>query len=92
MQIKQSNKFKKAFKKLPKDQQKAVENAIREIVATPEIGESKKGDLSSVRVYKFKIHQQLILLAYQVIEIDGILYLLLLGTHENFYRDLKQYL
>lgn len=91
MQIKQSNRFKKAFKKLPKDQRQLVEVAIRDIVATPDIGERKKGDLAGIRVYKFKIHQQLMLLAYQLVEINGVLYLLLLGTHENFYRELKQY-
>lgn len=90
MQIKQTNRFKKVFKKLPKDQQNLVESAIREIIKSPEIGTMKKGDLISVRVYKFKIHQQLMLLAYQLIEVDGVLILLLLGTHENFYRDLRQ--
>ncbi len=92
MKIKQSTKFRKSFKKLPKNQQKMVEEAIRDIVDKPDIGESKKGDLAAIRVYKFKIQKQLMLLAYQIVEIDEVLYLLLLGTHENFYRDLKQYL
>ncbi len=92
MKIKQSTKFKKSFKKLPENQQKMVEKVIRNIVDKPDIGENKKGDLAAIRVYQCKIQKQLMLLAYQIAEIDGVLYLLLLGTHENFYRDLKQYL
>lgn len=46
-------------------------------------------DLAGIRVYKFKLNKQLTLLGY---EYDGetvTLYLLKLGSHENFYRDLK---
>jgi len=31
------------------------------------------------------------LLAYRVVVEEGILRLLLIGTHENFYRDLKRH-
>jgi len=54
---------------------------------SPKIGEEKKGDLVGVFVYKFKIHNQQMLLAY---EWDPKTRLLLaLGVHENFYHDLK---
>ena len=80
--------FKKAYKKLHADQKITVNEAIRAIVKDPAIGEEKKGDLAGVFVYKFKMHHQLFLLAY---EWDPSLRLLLaLGVHENFYRDLKQ--
>ena len=49
----------------------------------------KVGDLSGVFVHKFKINKQLILLSYTL---DGSeINLLTLGSHENFYRDLKRY-
>ncbi len=79
--------FKKAYKKLPLSYQLAVNTAIKEIVKTPQIGNEKRGDLLGIFVYKFKIHHQEFLLAY---EWDASQRLLLaLGVHENFYRDLK---
>lgn len=62
--------------------------AVKEIMDNPNIGESKKGDFQGVRVYKFKMINQEYLLAYTVAESQ--LILLSIGTHENFYRDLKK--
>jgi mRNA interferase RelE/StbE len=55
---------------------------------TPEIGEPKRGDLAGVYVYKFKTNAQLMLLAYEYDPATRML--LLLGSHENFYRELKR--
>lgn len=63
--IKQMPSFKKAYKRLYTNQKQAVNAAIKSIVKNPELGQEKKGDLSSVFAYKFKIKQQLMLLAYQ---------------------------
>lgn len=82
--------FKKSAKKLMRNQIKMVEDAIDEIVKNPEIGELKRGDLAGIRVYKFYIHKQLMLLAYQYFEKKIVLFSL--STHENFYRDLKKQL
>lgn len=83
-------RFIKQIKKLSKKTQEDVQYQIYEILDNPEIGERKKGDLSIVRVHKFKIKTQLYLLAYRVIENN--IYLYSVDTHENFYRDLKKYL
>lgn len=80
--------FKKAYKKLHKQVKIEVDNAIRTIITDPKIGVEKKGDLVGVFVYKFKIHNQEILLAYEWDPKTRIL--LALGVHENFYRDLKK--
>ncbi len=88
IKIRQMPSFKKAYKKLPSSHKFIVNDAIRSILLNPKIGEEKKGDLSGVYVYKFKIHQQQMLLAYEWDENQG--YLLALGVHENFYRDLKK--
>jgi mRNA-degrading endonuclease RelE of RelBE toxin-antitoxin system len=85
-----TNIFKKSTKKLMKNQISIVEDAIDEIIKDPEIGELKKGDLAGIRVYKFRIHQQLMLLAYQCSDKEIIL--LSLNHHENFYRDLKKHI
>lgn len=85
----QSHSFKKAVKKLHKNQKAELDNAVRDIIDNPELGEQKAGDLSSVRVYKFKMVKQLTLLAYQINDGELVLTLLMVGAHENFYRDVK---
>ncbi len=55
----------------------------------PTIGERKKGDLSFLRVYKFKMVKQLTLLGYSYEDGTVTLELIALGPHENFYRDIK---
>ncbi len=80
--------FKRIYKKLHPKEKWFVDEAIREIINNPKLGDEKKGDLSGVFVYKFKIHRQEILLAYEWDPKQRIL--LALGTHENFYRDLKK--
>jgi mRNA-degrading endonuclease RelE of RelBE toxin-antitoxin system len=85
--IKQMPAFKKAYKKMHSDYKSKINDAVKEIVKNPNIGEEKKGDLAGVFVYKFKVHHQLLLLAYEWDPKQRIL--LALGVHENFYRDMK---
>ncbi len=84
----QTRTFANNKKKLHKNQIKELDVAIRIILENPEIGEQKKGDLQSVYVHKCKITKKLFLLAYQFDETT--LTLLMVGSHENFYRDLKK--
>jgi addiction module RelE/StbE family toxin len=88
MEIRQTPTFVRQVKKLHKNQKKALDKAIALLAANPLIGETKKGDLKGVYVYKFSLVNQLTLLAYQYH--DQQLTLLCLGSHENFYRDLKK--
>lgn len=85
----ESRRFAKALAKLPQTKLKLVENQIDLVVANPLLGEKKKGALSHVRVHKFKLDEQLALLGYSWIDSKLELYLLQLGTHENFYRDMQ---
>ena len=87
--IKQSNSFKKTVKKLPRQYKAILDEEIRKLVNDPELGECKKGDLDFLRVHKFKMLNQEVLLGYMYEEDKIILTLLKLGTHENFYRDIK---
>ena len=80
--------FKRVYKKLLASHQALVDDAVREVVADPDIGEAKKGDLAGVYVYKFPLNRQRMLLAYEWDSKSRVL--LLLRTHENFYRDLKR--
>ena len=88
VQVLQSAMFRRAYKRLHPSQKADVDDAITSIVQDPTIGQPKKGDLAGVFVYKFKSNAQLILLAYEY-DLETRM-LLLLGSHENFYRDLKR--
>lgn len=90
MRILQTNEFAKAVKKLSRQQKTEVDVAVRAIAADPSIGEMKVADLAGVQVYKFRLDKQQVLLAYEHSAETITLYLLKLGSHENFYRDLKR--
>lgn len=91
MKILQTNRFKKVYKKLHPNQLILVNSAIEAIIENPEIGEQKNGDLSWLKVYKFKMIGQLTLLGYSLEENGEIILTFVdMGSHENFYRDLKK--
>ena len=87
--IYETRRFEKTLKKLTEVQLKIVEDEIDRIIEEPEIGEVKKGDLSYLRVHKFKMNNQQVLLGYSWIENKVELCLLHLGSHENFYQEMK---
>ena len=60
------------------------------LVQDPLLVNLQSADLVSVLVFKFKMVNQLSLLAYTYEDDVLTLKLLALGSHENFYRDLKQ--
>jgi len=86
--VQQTNAFMRAYKKLHRNQKDAVDKAVEEIVVDPTIGAAKKGDLQGVYVYKFECVSQRLLLAYEYDSATRLL--LLVGTHENFYRKIKK--
>jgi mRNA-degrading endonuclease RelE of RelBE toxin-antitoxin system len=88
IQILQMPLFQRAYKKLHLKEKSIVDDAIRAIAKNPTIGEQKKGDLINIYVYKFKIHQQEMLMAYEWDPEQRVL--LALGVHENFCHDLKR--
>jgi mRNA-degrading endonuclease RelE of RelBE toxin-antitoxin system len=90
MQIIQTNRFKKAVKKLNPQQKSELDQAVKAIADNPYLGEQKKGDLDFLQVYKFRMNNQLTLLAYSYEEQIITLTLLDVGSHENFYRDIKR--
>lgn len=89
IKILQTALFLRKKKKLKQQELIELDKAVRIIAEHPELGVQKKGDLSDVWVYKYKIHRQEMLLAYQWDEATRTL--ITLGLHENFYRDLKNY-
>lgn len=87
--VEQTLIFKKSVKKLHLNQKTDLDAAVKMIAEDPLIGEQKKGDLSEVRVHKFKMAKFLTLLAYTWDPERKTITLLKVGSHENFYRSLK---
>ena len=81
--------FERAAKKMHRLQKGDLDTAVKAVAADVGIGEEKVGDLAGIRVYKFRMTNQLCLLSYRVLDEDSIK-LLTVGSHENFYRDLKR--
>ena len=90
MKILQSRSFEKKVKKFTKRQKNRLDEEIRKIINNPSAGSEKKGDLRGVFVHKFKILADQYLLSYRFFGND--LELIMIGPHENYYRDLKHYL
>lgn len=86
--VQQTNAFLRAYKKLHNNQKDAVDQAVADVVQNPTIGVAKKGDLLGVYVHKFDCVNQQFLLAYEYDPITRVL--LLVGSHENFYLNLKR--
>lgn len=89
---KTSSKFNRTKKKLPGNLRNAIDNQVRLICEDPGLGALKTGYLVGVRVHKFGFLSRLYLLAYEVDEDAKNTYIYAVGGHENFYRDLKEYL
>lgn len=87
MKIYQSRLFERKVKEMTKAEKEALDREVKNIAENLNIGEEKKGDLKGVFVHKFKLKRNLYLLAYR--KVDKELELVMVGYHENYYRDLK---
>lgn len=89
--------FAQYVKKAHKPLQLAIEDTVESICDSPHLGELKTGDLAGIRVYKFRFNRQEYLVAYRPPDNDLPLEFLIIdfyqvGSHENFYDELKHYL
>jgi hypothetical protein len=91
MKIYQSRFFEKKVRKFNEKDKSEIDNEIKQIIQNPLIGTEKKEDLKGVFVHKFNLQNQLYLLSYRFIKEES-LELIMIGPHENYYRDLKSYL
>ena len=97
MQTNFKRPFAQYVKKAHKPLQLAIEDEVALICTSPEIGEVKVGDLAGIRVHKFRFSRQEYLVAYRPSEKDMPMEFLIIdfyqvGSHENFYAELKDYL
>ena len=88
--VRQTRRFTRAYKKLHDNIVADVDGTVEVISENPDVGEKKKGDLAQLWVYKFRSQGQLYLLAYTREDEVRLIYLEAVGSHENFYRDLKR--
>ncbi len=84
----------KYFKKLKdKNLKKVFQDTIDAILENPLLGEEKHGDLRGIRscdIYYKRVNYEL---AYTIIfENEELVVVIMAGTRENFYDDLKRYL
>jgi mRNA-degrading endonuclease RelE of RelBE toxin-antitoxin system len=85
-------KYNRIKKKFPLRLVSFINNAENEVAENPSIGTQKHGNLKEAFVYKFKPLDHELLLAYEINNTKGAVTFIAVGGHENFYRDLKQYL
>jgi len=90
MKVFQSRSFEQKVKKFSQAQKLELDEEIKQIMEDPSIGTEKKGDLRGIYIHKFKIKTTQYLLAYRIIEEN--LELIMIGPHQNYYRDLKKYI
>lgn len=88
-QIAMTPRFERSKRRLPPKGQLAVDEAVQKIAQDPLSGEPKSGALRMVRVVKFKVGPQQLLLAYTFHDKRNVVEVLAVGPHENFYRDLQ---
>ena len=88
----QAPRFGRSKKRLPAAAQLKIDEAVKGLLADPLSGEPKVGALKGVKVIKFKVGPQQLLLAYQFDTKRNIVEVLDVGPHENFYRELQKYL
>jgi len=89
-QVMQTRRFARQYKKCHKNTVADIDNAVENVSQSPKLGVRKKGDLSALYVYKFISHGQEYLLGYTLDEEVKLVYLEAIGSHQNFYRDIKK--
>ena len=90
-QVRQTRRFARVYKKLTNIALITdADDAVATVADNPDIGERKNGDLAQLWVYKFRSQGQMYLLGYTREDEVHLSYLEALGSHENFYRDLKR--
>ena len=82
------------FKKLKENGLKsAYRDSLSKIAANPIIGSLKTGDLAGIYCFDVYYNRTNYEIAYRIYEGDGkIVVVIMAGTRENFYNELKNYM
>ena len=90
MKIFQPRSFERKVKKFTKQEKVSLDKQVKKIAENPSIGTEKRGDLRGGFVHTFKTKTLQYFLAYRFVGDD--LELIMIGFHENYYKDLKSYI
>ncbi len=87
-------KAEKELKKIKdKNLKEKFRQAIIKISENPYIGEPKKGDLSGIFGYDVFYNKTNYEISYKIYELENKrVVVILIGTRENFYKELKKYI
>lgn len=88
----QAPRFARAKRAFPASVQLQLDEIVKAIMADPLVGEPKSGAFKGVRVEKFKVGPQQLLVAYTFTAKTQTVEMLDVGPHENFYKGLTHYL
>ena len=67
--------------------------ALEKLAQDPTLGQEKTGDLAGIRSYDIYYNKTNYELAYtMVVEDDAIIVVIMAGTRENLYEELKRYM
>ena len=70
-----------------------IKDALIKLSENPYIGQAKKGDLSGIYGYDVYYNKTNYEISYKIYEVDNKkVIVILIGTRENFYKELKKYI
>ena len=87
----------RAEKEIKKIKDKKLKGKIKDawikLSENPYIGQAKKGDLSGIYGYDVYYNKTNYEISYKIYEVDNKkIIVILIGTRENFYKELKKYI
>ncbi|NQU38625.1 MAG: type II toxin-antitoxin system RelE/ParE family toxin [Lentisphaerae bacterium] len=91
MRIVQSRTFEKKVRRFRTQEKSILDQQVRKIAKDPSIGQEQRGEIRGIFVHKFKMHATQYLLSYRMTSVDTV-ELIMIGPHENYYRDLTTHL
>lgn len=89
-QIEITNSVKKDIKNLPNKIQEKINNTFLELSDNPFLGDSLKGEFSEYFSIHFKILKVEYRIIYRVYDKELVILVVLVGSRENIYKQLKR--
>ena len=85
-----SNAVKKDIKNLPRNIQKKIDGVFILLSSTPEIGDTLTGEFRDYLSYHFKVSNVEYRIIYKIYKNELVVLIILVGTRENIYKQLKR--
>lgn len=85
-----SSAVKKDIKNLPKNIQKKIDDAFALLSSNPQVGVGLSGEFNDYFSYHFKVSKVEYRIIYKIYESELVVLVVLVGTRENIYKQLKR--